>query len=367
MKSLLNYMEQLELVYSSKITSTRFGEDPFFEQGLYDLKNDIYSWMVPNGSWGESNAGLIVGENESLLVDTLWDLHYTQQMLNAMSSYIDKCPVKYLVNSHADGDHFWGNELVNSKEIIASKTCNEELTDILPKSMLLMEKLGQFLSMVGVFKAGEIGHWFKGMGAPYDFKGITHTPATKTFQGEMILDVGGREVRLIEVGPAHTKGDTLVYIPDSKTLFAGDILFIGSTPVMWAGPYENILKACDLILDLDVDLIVPGHGPVTDKKGVELVKQYWQFVYDAVLEGFNSEMNEKDTATKIALSQNFAQQPFSSWNSPERIMTNTYTIFRHLKKKTKQPGIPKLISMLSKQAILAHKLPNAQPLSMRKV
>ncbi len=56
---------------------TRFGETPQYPEGLYDLGNRVYAWMVPNGSWGESNAGLVVGEGESLLVDTLWDLNFT--------------------------------------------------------------------------------------------------------------------------------------------------------------------------------------------------------------------------------------------------------------------------------------------------
>ncbi len=87
------------------------------------------------------------------------------------------------------------------------------------------------------------------MVAPYDFKGIQVTAATRTFSGEMVLEVGGREVRLIEVGPAHTRGDMMVYVPDAKTLFGGDMLFAGCTPVIWAGPVENYIAALDRILD----------------------------------------------------------------------------------------------------------------------
>ncbi len=49
---------------------TRFGETPQYTEGLYDLNHRLYAWLVPNGSWGESNAGLIVGNGELLLVDT---------------------------------------------------------------------------------------------------------------------------------------------------------------------------------------------------------------------------------------------------------------------------------------------------------
>ena len=85
-------------------------------------------------------------------------------------------------------------------------------------------------------------------------------------------------VELIEVGPAHTQGDMLAYVPDDRTIFTGDILFIGGTPIVWAGPLANWIAACDLMLGLDVDTVVPGHGPVTDKAGVAEVRDYLAFV-----------------------------------------------------------------------------------------
>ena len=65
--------------------------------------------------------------------------------------------------------------------------------------------------------------------------------------------------------PGPHPGDTLAYVPDARTVYTGDILFIGGTPIVWAGPLSNWIAACDLILGMDVDTVVPGHGPVTDK------------------------------------------------------------------------------------------------------
>ena len=73
-------------IIATKSQRTRFGEIPQFAEGLYDLSYRVYAWMVPNGSWGESNAGLIVGSGASLLVDTLRDFNYTRVMLDAMRS-----------------------------------------------------------------------------------------------------------------------------------------------------------------------------------------------------------------------------------------------------------------------------------------
>ena len=120
-------------------------------------------------------------------------------------------------------------------------------------------------------------------------------PPTRTFDGRLDLDVGGRDVELIEVGPAHTAGDTIVHVPDAKTVYTGDILFIGGTPIVWAGPLSNWIAACDLMLGLDVDIVVPGHGPVTDKAGVAAVRDYLAYVdargdarFDAGLDAFDA-------------------------------------------------------------------------------
>jgi cyclase len=346
---------------------TRFGEKPHYKEGLYKLEHDIYAWMVPNGSWGESNAGLIVGSGESLLVDTLWDVNYTHTMIQAMSPFIKENPLQYVVNTHADGDHFWGNELVTDAEIITSQLSYLEMTHTKPKSMLLFKKMGKFFSIIKRFNNDKVGHWFLSMTAPYAFEAVTHTPATRTFEGELTVRVGGREVQLIEIGPAHTVGDLMVYIPDAKTLFSGDILFVESTPIIWAGPLENCLKALDKIMELDVNIIIPGHGPITDKSGVEDVKKYWEFVDRQVRRRFQKGMSVPEAARDIVLSNEFKKQKFATWNSPERMMINVHTLYRHLQGRRQQPNALALLKIFRRQALLAYKIPGGQPTFLRKI
>lgn len=364
-------MQQFNCLIPTHRQMTRFQAQPQYTEGLYELGQNCYAWLVPNGSWGESNAGLIVGDHESLLVDTLWDVVYSREMLTAVYQVTGdaNAPLKYTVNTHADGDHFFGNELVTDTKIITSLASFEEMKITQPKSMLLLEKTGKFFSFLGQFgwkSMADSGHWMQNMVHPYHFEEITHTLPHETFSGEKKLTVGGREVQLIEVGPMHTEGDLMVYVPDAKILFSGDVLFIGSTPVMWAGPMANWLKALDKILALDVDIIVPGHGPIVDKEGVRKVKTYWEYMDKAISEGFATGKSAVQTATDIALSNDFAQQEFSQWDSPERIMTSTHTQYRHLQGKTKPPSKLQLIKILRQQGILAHKLPQANPQVMRR-
>lgn len=359
-------MEKWTCVVPTGRATTRFQETPLYAEGLYDLEHGIYAWMVPNGSWGESNAGLVVGEGESLLVDTLWDVPNTADMLDAMASIVAQTPIRQVVNTHADGDHFWGNELVKGAEIITSQASFDEMKHQKPRSMALLQRVGKVLSWLPFGSNPQVGHWFQAMVRPYDFASVTPTLPTCTFDDEHTLDVGGRTVLLRKVGPAHTHGDLLVEVPDARLLFSGDILFIGSTPVMWAGPVEQWIAALDGILDADVDTIVPGHGPVTDKEGVRRVRAYWEFVAREVEARYQAGMTAPEAARDVVLSDAFQAQDFASWNSPERIMVSAHTLYRHWEGRTDSPGIPELLRTLYRQAKLAHELPDAQPAVMRR-
>ena len=126
--------------------------------------------------------------------------------------------------------------------------------------------LGHIAGTARLNERWHIGLELDGTAAPqgraFDFSGIDTTLPTRTFEVHLDIEVGGRAVELIEVGPAHTRGDTLVYVPDARTVYTGDILFIGGTPIVWAGPLSNWVSACDLMLGMDVETVVPGHGPV---------------------------------------------------------------------------------------------------------
>lgn len=219
-----------------------------YPKGLHDLGDGCHAWLLPDGSWGWSNSGLITGSGTSLMVDTLFDLALTREMLEGIRPITDRHPLGTLVNTHSDGDHFFGNQLLAQRgvEIVASQAAAELMTQDQVTALASVKR-----------QAGAIGEF-------------------TTFAGEESLDVGGREVRLIQVGPAHTPGDTLVHVPDARLLYAGDVLFIGGTPVVWAGPTSRWVAACDRILDMDVTTIVPGHGPATDKSGVRPVRDYLQ-------------------------------------------------------------------------------------------
>lgn len=344
-------MKKWKLVAPGNTTGkTRFGDTALFREGLYELGNGVYAWMVPNGSWGESNSGLVTGRGESLLIDTLWDHEYTSVMLSAMGEVTRSAPVKKLVNTHADGDHWWGNSLVQGVEIISSSAALEEMRHISPRSMVMFGMTGKVMKLAGMARAGR---YFANMCRPYGFGRVKTLFPSRTFESELSVDAGGRRVDLYMAGPAHTAGDTIVHVRDAGVIFAADIIFNGSTPVMWAGPVENIIAAIDRILEMDAEVIVPGHGPVTGKDGVRMVREYWEFVSAAAKKRFTEGLPVKEAAFDIALGKDFREQPFSSWDSPERIMTNVSTVYRNLSGRDSPLSTLQYISLLKKQAELA--------------
>jgi glyoxylase-like metal-dependent hydrolase (beta-lactamase superfamily II) len=286
-----------------------------FTKGLHDLGRGCWAWLQPDGSWGWSNAGLIHDSGESLLVDTLFDLRLTAEMLAGMRAAVPAAErIGTLVNTHANGDHCYGNELVQGARIVASRASAEEMDEFPPEAMARVVEVGA---------AGGPGMaYLAKVFAPFEFKGIRHTPPTQTFDGELRLSVGDKEVVLIEVGPAHTRGDILVWLPRERVMYTGDILFIGGTPIAWQGPVDHWIVACEKIAELGAEVVVPGHGPITDVRGALEVRDYLAYVRDRAREYFDAGVSPADAARKLPLGK------FARLGDSERIAVNVNTLYR---------------------------------------
>lgn len=306
-----------------------------YRKGLEDLGNGAYAYLQPDGSWGWSNSGLIVDGDESLLVDTLFDETLTRSMLDTMkdATGLGAGDITTLVNTHANGDHTYGNRLVENAEIIASEASAREMEEVPPEFLAAMLKAAPDLGPVGDYLVKSFG--------AFDFANVGYTLPTRTFSGNLIVKVGDKDVNLIEVGPAHTHGDVLVHVPQDRVVYTGDILFIDGTPLMWAGPVANWLDACDRIMDMDVDYIVPGHGPMTDRAGVQKVKDYLTYVDCETRKRFDAGMGWKEAARDIALGD------YSSWLDGERIAINVNTLYKEYGAKDAVADTVELFGMMA--------------------
>jgi cyclase len=309
-----------------------------YTKGLHKLVDGVYAYLQPRGQWGLNNAGLIADGGQALLVDTLFDLRSTREMLDAMQQAEPATAkgIDTLVITHANGDHFYGSELVKGAQVICTAACAEEMAEAPPQMMDALMKQAPALGGFGEFLINCFG--------AFDFEAISPLPVTRTFGGRMELRVGDKAVQLIEVGPAHTRGDMIVYLPEDKVVYSADILFIKGTPIMWAGPVTNWIAACDLMLDLDVEMIVPGHGPITDKQGVQSIKNYWEFIQSESRKRFEAGLTVEEAAAQIDLGE------YAAWGESERTIVNVKRLYSAFKGDNSPPNIAELFVSMAQFA-----------------
>jgi len=308
-----------------------------YAKALEDLGAGLYAWLQPDGSWGYSNAGLVTDGDESLLVDTLFDLPLTREMLAAMADATPAATkIDTLVNTHANGDHCYGNQLVGDATIIASRASAEEMELVTPALMAEMIRNADQLGPAGAF--------FREIFGAFEFEGIRSTPPNETFEGHTTRRVGDKEVHLIEVGPAHTRGDVLVHVPQDEVVFTGDILFIDGTPILWEGPVGNWIDACNRIIEMNPRIIVPGHGPLTDIEGVRRMRGYLEYIRDEAFKRFEAGLSATEATRDIALDD------YSSWLDSERIAVNVHTLYREFGDPAPPPNTVELFALMAELA-----------------
>ena len=294
-----------------------------YTRGLHQVADRVWAWTLPDGGYGWSNAGLVAGDGASLLVDTLFDLALTREMLTAMKPVTDRAPVTDALITHSNGDHTHGNQLLDgSVRIIAAKGTAEEIAHGMPPEMLAMTQTANLGPVATPYARERFGH--------FDFSGIKVRNADETFDRELTIDVGGRQVNLLNLGPAHTAADSVVHVPEAGVLFGGDLLFIGCTPIVWAGPIANWVAACDTMIAMDAPIVVPGHGPVTDPDGIRAVRGYLAHVAEQAEAAYRRGLSWAEAADTIDLGE------YATWLDAERVVVNVYRRYRELAPDTPQ-------------------------------
>ena len=306
-----------------------------FTRGLHDLGHGCFAWLQPDGSWGWSNSGLVADGQASLLIDTLFDVALTREMLAGMRAAVPAAAkIGTLVNTHGNPDHYFGNELVADAAIVASEEAAAEMRETTPELLAGMQQNWRMM--------GEAGAFFHEVMGGFDFAGITLTPPTRTFRGALTLQVGAKEVRVLEVGPAHTRGDAIVHVPAHRTVFTGDILFHGGHPIVWVGPVGNWIRACETILALDVDIVVPGHGPLTDKNAVRAMRDYFAWLLREARPRYDAGMDFATAARDIALG------PYAGWIDAERMVANCRACYAEFAGDLRPPDVPALFAAMAR-------------------
>jgi cyclase len=288
-----------------------------YTKGAHEIGDGLWAYLQPDGGWGWSNAGLVTDGDASLLVDTLFDLVLTQQMLDELRVVSPAAAsIGTVVNTHANGDHCYGNQLLTGADIVASSASAREMDEVPPAMLAGLMRSTDSL--------GEAGAYLRDIFGPFTFDGIDHVAPTTTFDGELDLKVGDRILRLHELGPAHTRGDVVVHVPDADVLFTGDLVFHGGHPIVWAGPVSHWIEACDRMLALGATTVVPGHGPLSDRACIEDQRGYLEWLVTEGTPRLEGGMVPLDAARDMAGS------PYDGWGERERLVVNLTALSRDL-------------------------------------
>lgn len=225
---------------------------------LTKLSDNIYAYVgSKDASPGHSfaaNAGIVIGSDGVLVVDTLISAKEGERLL-ADSRKVTNKPIKYVVTTHTHLDHALGN-------CVFAKLGATVVSQIADRDMLAEKGAGI------IANAGNFGL------KPEEMAGTTVALPTLAFGDKLELDLGGERVVLLHPAASHTAGSLVVYVPRQKLLFSGDILFTDFHPFMTDGDLAGWSRTLDTLMGMEIDRIVPGHGPLSSKKDLQEMKDY---------------------------------------------------------------------------------------------
>jgi glyoxylase-like metal-dependent hydrolase (beta-lactamase superfamily II) len=293
---------------------------------LQQVSENCFAVLNEKNRVCDANSGLI-NRGGGVVVDTQSDLYHARRMIELFGKVWPGMP-KRVINTHEDGDHVWGNQLFEGAEIIAHRTVPDRMKQVADPSETrkLLKGADRLLSrlVLGAIHPGALAI-AKQLRQDYDLDGVELALPTTVFDERHVLDLDGTEVHLIYVGPCHQVGDTIVHVPKEGVVFAGDVIFRECTPMGWTGTYEKWLRTLDLIIRLDPEVIVPGHGPVCGIEGAMEMKAYLEYVRDESRRFFEQGLTALEASKRIDLG------PYGAWRGPARLYLNVERAYREFR------------------------------------
>ncbi|MFG2488267.1 MBL fold metallo-hydrolase [Streptomyces virginiae] len=258
----------------------------------------VYAYVQPDGGWCLNNAGFVTDGGRTLLVDTA----ATERRALALRAAIVAAGVplpRTVVNTHHHGDHTYGNGVFT------------------PEALILGHDHARSEQLAA-------GHQLELIWPATDFGAIDIVPPDLTYSDRATVHVGETQVRVIHPGVAHTTGDSVVWLPEQRVVFTGDLIFAGGTPFLAMGSLAGSLRALELLRALDAETVVPGHGPLTDPTAYDATERYLRYVDELAREGRAKGLSPLEVARQADLGE------FGAWRESERLVANVHRAYAEL-------------------------------------
>jgi cyclase len=280
-----------------------------------DDSGTTHAYLLPDGSWGLSNAGLVRGDGVSMLIDTQFSLPMTRDLIAAAGPLLDPSP-SWLAITHGHGDHTFGAELFPGAEMLASARCIDSIDREVTPEML--RALGAAPGLIGDYVRHAFGR--------FDFNDITVRHPTVGIEAPQVRDVGGVEVRLIPMaGPAHTEGDLVVHVPDQGVVYTGDLVFGGEHTLKWApGSFDEWIGILRGLAADGAHTFVPGHGPVMSAADILDYCDYLARIEEQAVALHGAGIGYREAAMTMDL------DGFDDRRARERLVITTAALYAHL-------------------------------------
>jgi cyclase len=279
----------------------------------HQLAERVYAYIQPDGGWWINNTGFVVGERTILCIDSCATERRTRAFLDAIDAAVpaqgdQHRRARMLVNTHQHGDHTNGNCLLPDATIIGHQRCREAIL------------------ATGILRPD-------GLWETVDWGELEPAPPFVTFEHRLDVYVDDLRVELQHFGTAaHTTNDVVAWIPDHRILFTGDLVFNGGTPFVLMGSVAGALLALDCLMELDAEVIVPGHGEVCGPEVVDVPGEYLRFLQQTATDAKGTGLTPLEAARQADLG------PFASLTHPERLVGNLYRAFAEC--EGARPGDP---------------------------
>jgi glyoxylase-like metal-dependent hydrolase (beta-lactamase superfamily II) len=266
--------------------SNKFASQADLEEKLVSfdkLSNHAYAYTAQ----GDPNTGIIVGDNAVIVVDTQATPVMAQDVIRRIREVTDK-PIKYVILSHYHAVRVLGASAYEPDHIIASQDTYD----------LIVERGAADMQ-------SEIERFPRLFRAVESVPGLTWP--TLVFQQQMTLWLGNLEVRVRQLGRGHTKGDTVVWLPQDQVLFSGDLVEFDATPYAGDAYFADWPSALDAIAALQPRALVPGRGaalktPTEVVKALESTRSFVSELYRCVQDGV-----QRDKPLRTIYSETYAR------------------------------------------------------------
>jgi cyclase len=234
-----------------------------------EVADGVFAYVQPPGGWCVSNAGILAAGTETVVIDTAATAARAMRLLATVRE-LHAWPPRLTVNTHHHGDHTFGNAVFPEATVVAHETTREEM-------------LTRGAALRQVWPAVDWGE-------------LDIVPPALTFTDRLTVHPGDRLLELRHVGPAHTTGDIVAWLPAERVLFAGDIVMSGHTPFALMGSVAGSIAAIRELRALEPRTVVCGHGPVSGPDVLDIAEAYLEWVRSVAAEGIAAGLSPLEAA-----------------------------------------------------------------------